>query len=75
MTKLIIKYKRLAVDESLALIKDTTTNKRNWRHRYVKKVSKVATNQEFKDYPHNKFKTLELFTTFIEDLPKEKRYK
>ena len=76
MTKVIKEYKKIEPEESLALIKDKETNKRNWRYRFVKKLNnRSAGKQFFRDYPHKKFDTLMEFKTFIEDLPEDKRYK
>jgi len=67
--KKTIRYKRLLPDISIALLRDEATNKLIWRHRFkiLKKaqVNKVGT-QDFKDYPHKKFKTLGDFEEFIE---------
>lgn len=76
MTKLTLKYKRLLPEESVALIKDKTTLKKNWRHRYLFKTgSGSAGKQDFKDYRFSKFNNILEFVEYIENLSEKKRYK
>lgn len=64
--KTSLKNKRLNIDESIALIKDDKTGKKNWRHRFMKKSGVRATlMQDHKDYPGKKFTTLDEFEEYI----------
>jgi hypothetical protein len=74
MTKITKEYKRISPNVSVAKIKDKTTGKLNWRHRFAIKI-RVSSKQEFKDYPIKKFEDLVAFRKYIEDeLKKPKGY-
>lgn len=66
MAKITVKYHKLGLSESVALLKDSQTKERNWRHRFiVSKKSNTIGTQVFKDYPHKKFKTFKEFEAYI----------
>lgn len=76
MSLVTLKYKRLLIEESVALVKDTVTLKKVWRHRYrLITVNSSAGSQTFKDYSFRRFSNITEFSDYIEDLPDIKRYK
>ena len=73
MTKLTLKYHRLSPNEAVSSIKDKSTGKKNWRHRFATK-DRVLVKQHFKDYPPKQFGSLAEFEKFVENLPKPKGF-
>jgi hypothetical protein len=71
MTKVVLEYKRISPNESIARVKDSENNLKVWRHRYVIK-NRTLMSQEYKDYSIEDYLNINDFQEYIEELPREK---
>jgi len=68
-----IEYASLGPREHISHIRDDSNNKKFWRHRWTI-LDAFTSIQQRKDYPEDKFTSIDEFKTYIEGLPKPKHH-
>ena len=67
MGKLSLRHRRISESISVALVKDTKTDVKVWRHRFLgTKTNGMSGRQTFKDYSFECFRSIEEFKLYIE---------
>lgn len=68
-----LQFQKLDPYTTAALVKDTTTGEKLWRHRITLITHNVYCSQAHTDYPVKKFTRLKDFINHLQDLPKEEK--